>query len=43
VMTLEAIPVEINAHLIAQHFLLNPVKLRASIDAKVAKLWKIIW
>jgi len=35
-------PVEVKAHLTAQYVQLNPVRLRASIDAKVARLWKII-
>jgi hypothetical protein len=42
VMALNALPVEVKARLTAQYVLLNPVRLRASIDAKVGKLWKII-
>ncbi|MDE2107333.1 MAG: DDE-type integrase/transposase/recombinase [Patescibacteria group bacterium] len=42
VMTLDTLPVEVKARLTAQYVLLNPVRLRASIDAKVGRLWKII-
>lgn len=42
VLALETLPVEVKAKLTAQYVQLNPVKLRASIDAKVAQLWKII-
>jgi hypothetical protein len=42
VLALDALPVEIKARLTAQYVQLNPVSLRASIDAKVAKLWKIV-
>jgi hypothetical protein len=42
VMALNALPVEVKARLTAQYVLLNPVRLRACIDAKVGKLWKII-
>jgi hypothetical protein len=42
VLTLDSIPVEIKARLTAQYVQLNPVTLRASIDAKVALLWKIV-
>lgn len=42
VLALETLPVEVKAKLTAQYVQLNPVKLRASIDAKVAQLWKIV-
>ena len=42
VMALESLPLEVKARLTAQYVTLNPVRLRASIDAKVGKLWKII-
>ena len=42
VLALDSISVEIKARLIAQFMQLNPVTLRASIDLKVAKLWKIV-
>jgi hypothetical protein len=42
VLALEVLPVEVKAKLTAQYVQLNPVKLRASIDNKVALLWKII-
>ena len=41
VLALDSIAVEIKARLTAQYVLLNPVTLRANIDAKVARLWKI--
>ena len=41
VLALDSISVEIKARLTAQYVLLNPVTLRANIDAKVARLWKI--
>jgi hypothetical protein len=42
VMALDALPVQVKARLTAQYVQLNPVVLRASIDAKVGQLWKII-
>jgi hypothetical protein len=42
VLALDPLPLEIKARLTAQYVQLNPVKLRADIDAKVAKLWKIV-
>ena len=42
VLALDSIPVEIKAHLIDLYMQLNPVTLRASIDAKVDLLWKIV-
>lgn len=42
VLTLNTIPLEVKARLTAQYVQLNPVTLRASIDAKVARLWKIV-
>jgi hypothetical protein len=42
VLALDALPLEVKARLTAQYVQLNPVALRASIDAKVAKLWKIV-
>lgn len=42
VVDLENIPVEGKARLSAQYVKLNPVKLRASIDAKVTKLWNMV-
>jgi hypothetical protein len=42
VLALDSISVEIKARLIDQYMQLNPVSLRASIDAKVALLWKIV-
>ena len=42
VLALESISVEVKGRLIAQYMQLNPVALRASIDAKVAQLWKIV-
>ena len=42
VMGMEAIPLESKTRLLAQYVQLNPVTLRASIDAKLAYLWKIV-
>lgn len=42
VMALDAIPLEVKARLTAQYVSLNPVTLRTSLDAKVARLWKIV-
>jgi hypothetical protein len=42
VMGLGTIPVEVKARLTAQYVHLNPVSLRTSIDANVARLWKIV-
>ncbi|KAF0109942.1 MAG: hypothetical protein FD147_1997, partial [Chloroflexi bacterium] len=42
VLALETIPVEIKARLLDHYMQLNPVTLRASIDANVALLWKIV-
>lgn len=42
VLALDSLPVQIKARLTDQYFHLNPVSLRASIDNKVALLWKII-
>ncbi len=42
VLVLENIPVTVKARLTAQYVQLNPVILRARIDAKVAQLWKIV-
>ncbi len=42
VLALDSLPVEIKARLTDQYLHLNPVALRASIDTKVALLWKII-
>lgn len=42
VLSLESLPVGVKARLTAQYVQLNPVTLRASIDAKVAQLWKIV-
>jgi hypothetical protein len=42
VLALDTLPLEVKARLTVQYVLLNPVRLRASIDAKVGKLWKII-
>jgi hypothetical protein len=41
VMTLDEIPITTKARLTQVYLRLNPVRLRASIDAKVARLWKI--
>jgi hypothetical protein len=42
VMALDSLPLEVKARLTAQYVQLNPVTLRACIDAKVAQLWKIV-
>ncbi|RPI23274.1 MAG: transposase [Chloroflexota bacterium] len=42
VLAMDTIPLEVKARLTAQYVQLNPVTLRASIDAKVARLWKIV-
>lgn len=42
VLALDSLSIELKARLTAQYVQLNPVTLRASIDAKVAKLWKIV-
>jgi hypothetical protein len=42
VLALDSLPVEVKARLSAQYVQLNPVNLRACIDAKVAQLWKIV-
>jgi hypothetical protein len=42
VLALDTLPLEVKARLAAQYVQLNPVTLRASIDANVAKLWKIV-
>ncbi len=42
VLALDSLPLEIKARLTAQYVQLNPVTLRANIDAKVARLWKIV-
>ena len=42
VLALDALPVEIKARLTAQYVQLNPVTLRANIDAKVDQLWKFV-
>jgi hypothetical protein len=42
VLALDTLPLDLKARLAAQYVQLNPGKLRASIDAKVAKLWKIV-
>ena len=42
VLALDTLPLEIKARLTAQYVQLNPVALRAAIDAKVALLWKIV-
>jgi hypothetical protein len=42
VMALDTLPVGVKARLTAQYVQLNPVRLRASIDTKVGKLWKIV-
>jgi len=41
VLALDSISTEIKARLIDQYLQLNPVALRATIDANVALLWKI--
>jgi hypothetical protein len=42
VLALDSLTIELKARLTAQYVQFNPVTLRASIDAKVAKLWKIV-
>jgi hypothetical protein len=42
VLAIDALPVEIKARLTAQYVQLNPVTLRANIDAKVDQLWKFV-
>ena len=42
VLALDALPLASKARLTAQFVQLNPVTLRANIDAKVARLWKIV-
>jgi hypothetical protein len=42
VLALDSLPLEVKARLSAQYVQLNPVTLRANIDAMVAKLWKIV-
>ena len=42
VLALDTLPLEVKARLTALYVQLNPVSLRASIDAKVALLWKIV-
>jgi hypothetical protein len=42
VLALDTLPFDVKARLSAQYVRLNPVNLRASIDAKVAQLWKIV-
>jgi hypothetical protein len=42
VLGLDTLPLNVKARLTAQYVQLNPVNLRASIDAKVARLWKIV-
>jgi hypothetical protein len=42
VLALEDLPLDAKARLTARYVQLNPVILRANIDAKVAKLWKIV-
>jgi hypothetical protein len=42
VLNLDELPLDIKASLLNQYMQLNPVTLRASIDAKLALLWKII-
>lgn len=42
VLGLDSLSVEIKARLTDQYLHLNPVALRASIDSKVALLWKIV-
>jgi hypothetical protein len=41
-LALEDLPLDVKARLTAQYVTLNPVILRTSIDAKVAKLWNIV-
>jgi len=42
VLALDQLPIEVKARLTNLYVQLNPVTLRASIDAKVARLWKIV-
>lgn len=42
VLALDTLPLDVKARLTAQYVQLNPVTLRASIDAKVDQLWKIV-
>jgi hypothetical protein len=42
VLLLDTLPLVVKARLTAQYVQLNPVRLRASIDAQVGILWKII-
>ncbi len=42
VLALNSLALDVKARLTAQYVQLNPVTLRASIDAKVGQLWKII-
>jgi hypothetical protein len=42
VLVLDSLSLDVKARLTAQYVQLNPVTLRASIDAKVGQLWKII-
>jgi hypothetical protein len=42
VLNLEDLPFDLKARLSVQYMMLNPVSLRASIDQKVALLWKIV-
>jgi hypothetical protein len=42
VLASEQVDLSVKARLCHQYLQLNPVKLRASIDEKVAKLWKIV-
>ncbi len=42
VLALDSLALDVKAKLTAQYVQLNPVTLRASIDAKVGQLWKII-
>jgi IS30 family transposase len=42
VLALEQLPIETKVHLTNLYISLNPVALRACIDTKVARLWKII-
>jgi len=42
VLNLDHLPLDIKASLLNQYMQLNPVTLRASIDAKLALLWKFV-
>ena len=42
VKAMDSLPIEVNARLSAQSVQLNPVLLRANIDEKVGRLWKIV-